>query len=131
MEPSIFTKIIRGEIPSHKVYEDDKNFAFLDIHPAVPGHTLVVPKVQIANLHELNPEDYSSLMLAVRKVMKRMAEVFGSDYKICLKVMGFDVPHTHVHVIACRNAEDFRAVENMGETPNHTALAKVAAKLKI
>lgn len=130
MEPSIFTQIIRGEIPSHKVYEDDKNFAFLDIHPAVPGHTLVVPKSQVTDLHKLSQEDYSSLMNAVRKVMQRMADVFGQDYKICLKVMGFDVPHAHVHVIACRDADDFRAVENMDETPDHQALADMAAKLK-
>lgn len=128
MEPSIFTRIIRGEIPSHKVYEDDATLAFMNIHPSQPGHVLVVPKVQVAYLHQLEAEDYSSLMESVQKVAKRLAEIFGDEYKICLKVMGFDVPHVHVHVLPCKTPADFSASENMDE-PDHEALAKMAAKL--
>ena len=76
MEPSIFTKIIRGEIPCHKIYEDDKTIAFLDIHPQMPGHTLVVPKKQVASMQNLSDEDYNALMAAVKKVMQRQAQVF-------------------------------------------------------
>jgi histidine triad (HIT) family protein len=128
MEPSVFTRIIRGEIPSHKVYEDDNTLAFLNIHPSQPGHVLVVPKAQVPYLHQLESEDYQNLMVSVQKVAKRLAEVFGEEYKICLKVMGFDVPHVHVHLLPCKTPADFAATENMDE-PDHEALAAMAAKL--
>lgn len=128
-EPSIFTRIIRGELPSHKVYEDDRTLAFLNIHPSRPGHTLVVPKVQVARLHELGDADYVALMQTVKKVASKQAVIFGPDYKICLKVMGFDVPHVHVHVIPCLSAADFAATEDMSSEPDHTALADMAKKL--
>lgn len=130
MEPSIFTRIIRGDLPSHKVYEDENNLAFLSIHPSVPGHTLVVPKKQVDMLHELSTDDYSALMAAVKKVMERMAEVFGKEYRICLKVAGFDVPHVHVHVIACKTGKDFRQTEDLDSEPDHKALAEMAKKLQ-
>ncbi|HEX6416036.1 MAG TPA: HIT domain-containing protein, partial [Candidatus Saccharimonadales bacterium] len=62
MQESIFTKIINGDIPSHKVYEDDKTFAFLDIHPISTGHVLVVPKKQVEFLWDLDDEDYQAVM---------------------------------------------------------------------
>ncbi len=130
MEPSIFTKIIRGEIPAHKVYEDDHVLAFLDIHPAASGHTLVVPKAQVDRLEDLEDGDYRALMDAVRKVMRRVVQVYGADYRACMKLEGFDVPHAHVHVIPCRTAADFWAKQRMDIEPDHEALAKVAEKLK-
>lgn len=128
MELSIFTRIIRGEIPSHKVYEDEHTLAFLNIHPSQPGHVLVVPKVQVAYLHQLEEADYQNLMASVQKVAKRLAEVFGEEYKICLKVMGFDVPHVHVHLLPCKTPADFAAIEDMRE-PDHEALSQMATKL--
>ena len=130
MEPSIFTKIIRGEIPAHKVYEDDHVLAFLDIHPAASGHTLVVPKAQVDRLEDFEDDDYRALMDAVRKVMRRVVQVYGADYRACMKLEGFDVPHAHVHVIPCRTAADFWAKQRMDIEPDHEALAKVAEKLK-
>ncbi|HXH26659.1 MAG TPA: HIT family protein [Candidatus Acidoferrum sp.] len=129
MQPSIFTKIINGQIPCHKVYEDDKTFAFLDIHPARPGHTLIVPKLQVDRLEMLPDEDYVALMAAVKKAMQRVAEVFGSEYRACLKLEGFDVPHAHVHVIPCRDAGDFWTRQNMDAPPDHEALSAMAEKL--
>ncbi|HSW81157.1 MAG TPA: HIT family protein [Candidatus Saccharimonas sp.] len=129
MEPSIFTRIINGEIPSHKVYEDGHTLAFLDIHPSVAGHTLVVPKVQVARFEELADEDYKALFTTVKKVAQHMAEVFGADYRICLKVQGFDVPHVHVHVIACRDAADFFKKEDLTSEPDHASLADMAKRL--
>lgn len=129
MEPSIFTRIIRGEIPCHKVYEDENTLAFLNIHPSQPGHVLVVPKKQVAYLHQLEEADYRMLMASVQKVAKRLAEVFGEEYKICLKVMGFDVPHVHVHVLPCKTPADFAAAEDQSGEPDHSALAEMAAKL--
>lgn len=131
MEPSIFTKIIRGEIPCHKIYEDEKTLAFLDIHPMMPGHTLVVPKTQVSAMQDLSDDDYIALMTTVKKVMQRQAQFFGSDYKICLKVMGFDVPHAHVHVLACHNAGEYYAPEDLTSEPDHQALAKMAEELKL
>jgi histidine triad (HIT) family protein len=130
MEPSIFTKIVRGDIPAHKVYEDDHVLAFLDIHPAVEGHTLVVPKVQVDRLEDLDDAEYQALMDAVRKLMRRMVEVYGAEYRACLKLEGFDVPHAHVHVIPCRNPADFWTKQRMDVEPDHETLAKVAEKIK-
>lgn len=129
MEPSIFTRIINGEIPSHKIYEDARTLAFLDIHPAVPGHVLVVPKSQVDRFEALAGDDYVALFASVKKVAERLAMVFGAEYRPCLKIMGFDVPHVHVHVIACRDAADFNKKEDMTSEPDHAALAAMAEKL--
>lgn len=129
MQESIFTRIIKGEIPAHKIYEDDKTIAFLDIHPARPGHTLIVPKVQIDRLEDLPDEDYAALYTTVKKVMQRVVAVFGTDYRACMKLEGFDVPHAHVHVIPCRTAVDFWAKQAMDIEPDHDALAKMARRL--
>ena len=94
---SVFSKIVAGEIPCYKVYEDEKNLAFLDIHPEVRGHVLVVPKAEVDKVYELADEDYVSLFLVVKKVARRVEEVFGE--RAILKVIGVDVPHAHVHVM--------------------------------
>lgn len=96
MEESIFTKIIKGEIPSHKVYEDERTFAFLDIFPKTEGHVLVVPKVQVDKFYDLSDEDYEALFATVKKLAKRLEEVFGA--RTLVKIIGVDVPHAHVHL---------------------------------
>ena len=93
---SIFTKIIEGEIPSYKIYEDDKTYAFLDIHPETKGHTLVVPKNEVDKIYELPDADYQALMNAVKKLSKHMERRLGR--RILWKVVGTDVPHAHVHI---------------------------------
>ena len=128
-EPSIFTQIINGDIPSHKVYEDEKTLAFLNIFPSVPGHTLVIPKVQVDHLDDLGDEDYQAVMATARKVMKRTKEVLDTK-RACLKVQGFDVPHAHVHVIGCDTPADFFKAENHQVEPDHEALAAMAARLR-
>ena len=94
---SIFTKIIEGEIPSYKIYEDDKTYAFLDINPETKGHTLVVPKVEVDKIYELADEDYTALWASVKKVAQHMEEVTGR--RVVMKVVGTDVPHAHVHLM--------------------------------
>ncbi|MBQ3293066.1 HIT domain-containing protein [Candidatus Saccharibacteria bacterium] len=94
---SIFTKIIEGEIPSYKIYEDDKTYAFLDIHPETKGHTLVVPKNEVDKIYELPDADYQALMNAVKKLSKHMERRLGR--RILWKVVGTDVPHAHVHLM--------------------------------
>lgn len=94
---SVFSKIVAGEIPAYKIYEDDKTLAFLDIAPETPGHTLVIPKVEVDKVYELSDEDYAALWDTVRKVAKRMEEVLGA--RTLMKVIGTDVPHAHVHLL--------------------------------
>ena len=94
---SIFTKIIKGEIPCYKVYEDEKTMAFLDIRPETKGHVLVVPKREVDKIYELPEEDYVALMDTVKKLSKRMEEVLGA--RTLWKVVGTDVPHAHVHLM--------------------------------
>ena len=93
---SVFTKIINGEIPCYKIYEDEKTFAFLDINPETPGHTLVVPKIEVDKIYELPDEYYDALMKTVKKLSNHMEKVFGA--RILWKVIGTDVPHVHVHL---------------------------------
>ena len=94
---SIFTKIINGEIPCYKIYEDDKTLAFLDINPEVKGHTLVVPKTEVDKIYELEDEDYQALMRTVKKLSAHMEKVLGT--RTLWKVIGTDVPHAHVHLL--------------------------------
>ena len=95
--PSIFSKIIKGEIPCYKIYEDDKTFAFLDIHPESKGHVLVIPKLEVDKIYDLPEEDYEALMGTVKKISKHMESKLGA--RILWKVVGTDVPHAHVHLM--------------------------------
>ena len=94
---SVFTKIVKGEIPCYKIYEDEKTLAFLDIHPESMGHTLVIPKVQVDKVYELSDDDYAALFSTVKKVAQRMEKVLG--VRTLMKVVGTDVPHAHVHLM--------------------------------
>lgn len=102
---SIFTKIIRGDIPSYKVAEDEFHYAFLDIGPISRGHTLVVPKQEVDYIHDLDEESYLSLYQFARRVAKSMDEVFDCD-RIGVMVMGLEVPHAHIHLIPISKASD-------------------------
>ena len=93
---SIFAKIVAGDIPSYKIYEDEKTYAFLDIHPEVKGHVLVIPKVEVDKIYDLADEDYMALWASVKKIAKHMEEVLGA--RVIMKVVGTDVPHAHVHL---------------------------------
>ena len=130
MADSIFTKIINGEIPAHKIYEDEDVLAFLDIHPIVPGHTLIVPKKQVEFIWDMEPEDYQKLTLAVRKVALHLRAVLSVSY-VGEKVVGTDVPHAHVHLIPFdKDAEYNRGPREAESEPDHGALAAIAEKLK-
>jgi histidine triad (HIT) family protein len=128
MEDSIFTKIIKGEIPSHKIYEDETTIAFLDINPANEGHTLVVPKAQVEFVWDLTQADYDGLMQSVRKVALRLRSVYGSY--VSEVVVGVDVPHAHIHLIPFIESTELKNIftSTNGE-PDHEQLAKVAEKL--
>lgn len=95
---SVFTKIIKGELPCLKVYEDAKTLAFLTTGPYLPGHTLVIPKVQVENFDDLELADYTAVFRTVYVVAKRLKAAFGVD-KVAVLVMGFEVPHAHIHLV--------------------------------
>ena len=134
MTDSVFTKIIKGEIPSHKVYEDDKTIAFLTIDPLVEGHTLVVPKVQVDDFEVLPDEDYQALFATVKKLASRLKEVYGVR-KAITTIMGYEVPHAHVHIMPFNSEDDFYdAIKHRSERstePDHTKLAAVAERIKL
>jgi histidine triad (HIT) family protein len=127
MTDSIFTKIIKGEIPAEKVYEDEKTYAILDIHPAQPGHTLVITKVQVDKFTDLSDEDYIALWQAVKKVSKRLLEVTGKQ-RIHISIVGTDVPHVHVHIVPF-NSDNKDFTQDTEAKPDHAGLAEMAKKL--
>ncbi len=128
MKESLFTKIIKGEIPCHKVYEDDRVIAFLDIHPQQPGHTLVVPKVQIDLIWDLEDEEYSNLWLVAKKLAAHMGPIMGK--RIGVHVEGTGVQHTHIHLVPFSNTEEFLSHPDMSAEPDHTKLAEMAERLR-
>lgn len=127
-EDSIFTKIIKGEIPCHRVYEDEHTLAFLDIHPKQPGHTLVISKKQVEFVWDLEDTDYQAVMSTVRKVALRIREVMGKAY-VGELIIGVDVPHAHVHVYPFDTIEQSRYIPDPNLEPNHAALAEMTKKL--
>lgn len=128
MEDSIFTKIIKGEVPSHKIYEDELTYAFLDIHPKTPGHTLVIPKKQVEFVWDLDDATYAAVMATAKKVALRIKDVLGKPY-VGEVVFGMDVPHAHVQVFPFSNAEEAFRIPDQSTEPDHEALAEVARKL--
>lgn len=130
MQDSIFTKIIKGEIPCHKVFEDELTLAFLDINPVAEGHVLVIPKKQVEFVWDLDDEDYIALMRTVKKVGRRLREIVGKKY-VGEIVVGTDVPHTHIHVIPFdKSKELLRAATGPGGAAEPQALAVMAEKLR-
>ena len=131
MEDSIFTKIINGDIPSFTLYEDEKTIAFLDIHPASKGHTLVVPKVQIDHLDDLSDADYAAVFTTVKLLTKQLKTAFN-PVRVGLVVKGFDVPHAHVHVIPLYDGESAIPTPphvDLDAEPDFDALKKIHSEL--
>src|SRR3981081_3767881 len=103
-DPSnIFAKILRGELPCHKVYEDDKALAFLDIMPRAPGHALVLPKAPARNILDISPDDLAHVMKVAQRIAKVSVQIFGADavtiQQFTQAAGGEVVFHLHVHVI--------------------------------
>jgi histidine triad (HIT) family protein len=102
---TIFTKIIRGEIPCYKVAESDKYFAFLDINPLMAGHTLVVPKIETDYIFDLGDDDFSGLMLFAKKVALGIEKAIPCA-RIGVAVVGLEVPHAHIHLVPINTMAD-------------------------
>ena len=108
---TIFSKIIKGEIPSYKIAENEKFFAFLDIFPLRQGHTLVVPKTEIDNLFDLGPEYLSEILIFAQPIAKAIEKAFPCD-RCGISVIGLEVPHAHVHLIPINNANDLNFTQH-------------------
>lgn len=134
-ENCLFCKIISGEIPSNKVYEDNAVFAFLDIYPASEGHTLIAPKKHYSNFTDMSTEDVASLFEAARKITAAVEKTFsaqGSNIGINNgEVAGQEVPHVHVHVIPRKKGDGGRGIKSIVWTePDITNLERIAEKIK-
>lgn len=102
---SIFTRIIQGEIPSYKIAENDKFFAFLDINPLQLGHTLVIPKQEVDVFFELSDELLSEILLFAKPISKAIKELTNCD-RVGVSVIGLEVPHAHIHLIPINGMND-------------------------
>ncbi len=103
---TIFEKIIAGEIPCHKIYEDAEHLAFLDIRPVAPGHTLVIPKAVTDQVFQMGDPAYLKLMAVAKKVAELLKAKVPCQ-RVCMAVVGFEVAHAHVHLIPARSMVDF------------------------
>lgn len=103
--PSIFTKIINGEIPCYKIAEDDNFLAFLDINPNAKGHTLCIPKKEVDKIMDLDEATYMGLMAFSRKVGKAIEAAIDCK-RVGMNVIGLEVPHVHVHLIPLNGMQD-------------------------
>ena len=102
---SIFSKIVRGEIPSYKVAEDDRYYAFLDINPLAKGHVLVIPKEETDYLFDLDDDELSGVMVFAKKVAKAIEKAIPCK-RVGVAVIGLDVPHAHIHLVPLRGVHD-------------------------
>ena len=130
MEDSIFTRIIKGEVPCHKLYEDEHVIAFLDIHPIQPGHTLVIPKAQVDQLWDLDEQVYGQLMAVAQRIGRQLRDKLPAE-RVGVQVVGNDVPHAHVHLIPFTTTAQFRHIPDMSAEPDHDALAKMADLVRL
>ena len=102
---TIFSKIIAGEIPSYKVAEDDRYYAFLDINPLAVGHTLVVPKVEVDYFYDLDDETLAGMIQFAKKIAHKIKEQTGCK-KVAMVVLGLEVAHAHIHLIPMNSEND-------------------------
>ena len=102
---TFFTKIINGEIPSYRIAEDDKHYAFLDINPVVEGHTLVVPKKENDYIFNLTDDEIAELMVFAKKVAKKLESKIVCK-RVAVTVIGLEVPHAHIHLLPINKESD-------------------------
>ena len=124
---TIFTKIINGEIPSYKIAENEFCFAFLDINPNAKGHSLVIPKVAVDKLFELDDESYEHLMRFAKRVAKALEKTIPCA-RIGMTVVGLEVPHAHVHLIPINRVSDINFTSKKLKM-QHEDFVSLAAKI--
>jgi histidine triad (HIT) family protein len=128
---NVFAKILRGELPAYKVYEDDKSFAFLDIMPRAPGHTLVIPKNAARNILDIDPDDLAHVAKVAQKIAKAAVKVFGADgitvQQFNESAGGQVVFHLHMHVVPRQHGVAMKPPASEREKPE--VLGEQAKKL--
>ena len=124
---TLFTRIVSGEIPCHKIMEDEKYLAFLDIRPVHPGHTLVIPKREINYLFDIDDDLLSGLMIFAKKVSKKIRKVIPCA-RIGVMVAGIEVPHAHIHLIPIQSVKDLNFA--LAKPMSHEELAVIAEKIR-
>lgn len=124
---SIFSKIVRGEIPSHKIAETDHFLAFLDAFPIAAGHTLVIPKREVDYVFDLNDQEYSELFLFAKTIVPALQKAVPC-LRIGLTVIGLEVPHTHIHLLPLNSMADADFSKKIQTTQEE--LAALAAKIR-
>lgn len=124
---TIFSRIAAGEIPSYKIAEDDRHFAFLDINPVAPGHTLVIPKQETDYIFDLNDDDYASLQLFAKRVAEAMRHAMPCK-RIGVAVMGLEVPHAHIHLIPINAESDMNFFKEKLSLPADE-MASIASRI--
>lgn len=127
-----FCKILKDEIPTHKIYEDEYALAFLDKHPINPGHVLVIPKKHEANFYKLDDDLYCKLMFAVKKLANVVNDL-TQPKKVGLIIAGWDVQHTHVHIVPMHDYHDITSksmLEGKRSNPSDEELKKITEELK-
>jgi len=102
---SIFSKIVAGEIPSYKIAEDEHFFAFLDIHPLMPGHTLVIPKKETDYLFDIDDRELAAMIVFAKKIALALKTAIPCK-RIGMAVVGMEVPHAHIHLIPINKEKD-------------------------
>lgn len=125
---SIFNKIINGEIPSHKVAENDDFYAFLDISPLRKGHTLVVPKKEVDYIFDIDDKLLGDMMVFAKSVSIKIKRVFPCN-RIGVTVIGLEVPHAHIHLIPINTMNDMNFAQPKMELPQEE-LAEIAEKIR-
>jgi histidine triad (HIT) family protein len=125
---SIFTKIVQGEIPAHKIAENDTYLAFLDVFPLQKGHTLVIPKKEVNKIFDLDTATLTGLMAFAQPVAKAIEKTFPCD-RVGVAVIGLEVPHAHVHLIPINQMKDM-SFEQPKMKISHEELAQIAAAIK-
>ncbi len=102
---TIFTKIVEGQIPSYKIYEDEKFYAFLDINPMAKGHSLLIPKKEVDYLFDIDDSTLSEMTLLAKKIAKALEQAISCN-RVGMMVIGLEVPHAHIHLIPIQKEGD-------------------------
>lgn len=128
---TIFSKIAAGEIPSYRVAEDENFFAFLDINPVAPGHTLVIPKKEVNYMFDLDPQDYQGLWNFARRVAIALRQTVPCK-RVGVAVIGLEVPHCHIHLVPLNQEGDmdFSHKTTLPEEQMRQLAADIAARFE-
>lgn len=125
--PSVFSMIINRDLPGRFVYEDDDVVAFLTIEPMTQGHTLVVPRAEVDNWQDVDPELWNKVMAVSQKIGRAVCQAFDTE-RAGMIIAGLEVPHLHVHVFPARNLSDF-GFANVDRNPSPESLDEAQAKI--